>query len=66
MLIDYILMSNGIESPVLYTGEESKCKYIKTLGSSVHKNNSDFTNYILEKYTEQFGNDLNDNVGVNV
>ena len=66
MIIDYILMSNGIESPVLYTGKESKCKYLEALESSRKKRNSDFTNYIIEKHAEQFGTDLNDDVWVDI
>ena len=65
MIIDYILWSNGIESPVLFTGKESKSNYISVLNNSRNLKNDDFAKYIIQKREEQFGKELKDETILN-
>jgi len=54
MLLDHILLSNGIESPILYRGDDSKTEYGKSMQQSNRANAEPFGQFVLEQYKAQF------------
>ena len=62
MILDYILISNGIESPVLYTGSDSKIEFQNSMNfKSKNLSSVSFENYLLNCYNKQFGKGLDNN-----
>ena len=67
MMIDYILMSNGIESPVLFTGAQSKIKFQTSMDFKSKKlSSAAFEEYVLNCYNQQFGKDLDNNLDLTI
>lgn len=54
MILDYILTSNGIESPILFTGLESKLSSGYVFPECSEENSKPFEDFVLEKYYSQF------------
>ena len=54
MLLDFILTSHGIESPVLFTGMDSKLKAEEIYASCSETDCKAFEDYVLSQYQKQF------------